>query len=236
MKKLQIGLIALSIMFVGSVTAQNENKDKHKEKHEDKHDKHKDHEKHFEKLDKNNNGVITLDEMKKAKGKEAKDQENRFKKMDLNGDGKITKEEFYNKKNHPKPMMEDHDDDRDRPTRPTTNPPRETPTTTTPPRETPTTKGDPREDQPGKVDVKKDKKLPPTQTTDTESNKSLEQKFALMDKNGNGEVTLEELKAGKTGLELAKQEERFKRMDKNADGKITKAEFMASYARDDSNK
>ncbi len=100
MKNVKTMMFAFGIMAATQATAQvRENREEApKEKPTAESPKPQKANKKFAKIDANGDGYIVLDEMQKAKGKEAKDQQNRFRKMDANGDGRVTPEEFKNAK------------------------------------------------------------------------------------------------------------------------------------------
>ena len=52
--------------------------------------------------------------------------------------------------------------------------------------------------------------------------------FAKKDANGDGSLTLEELKSGMKGKALENAEKRFEKMDKDGDGKVSLEEFEAA--------
>jgi Ca2+-binding EF-hand superfamily protein len=56
--------------------------------------------------------------------------------------------------------------------------------------------------------------------------KTPEQRFAKLDTNGDGALTLQELK-GKGKKDAAKVEKRFKKLDRNGDGKVSLEELKA---------
>jgi hypothetical protein len=65
--------------------------------------------------------------------------------------------------------------------------------------------------------------------------KTPERRFAKLDSNGDGSLTLQEM-MGKGKKEAAKVEKRFKKLDKNGDGKVSLAELKAKGKKNKKNK
>ncbi|MFA7273087.1 MAG: EF-hand domain-containing protein [Crocinitomicaceae bacterium] len=161
MKKLQVGLMAIGMMAAIQVNAQEGKKEKPKQTPEQR----------FAKMDANDDGVLTLDEIKKGKGEEAKEAEARFKKWDTNADGKVTKEEFLAKKEKQEAKKEVNHE-----------------------------KLEGKVENPNKLDAKVENpdKLQGREAT---SKLTPEQHFAKIDANGDATITLDEMKKGKDAKE-----------------------------------
>src|SRR3990167_8304612 len=59
----------------------------------------------------------------------------------------------------------------------------------------------------------------------------VKEKFAAVDANKDGAVTMEEINAARTARHAQRMDDRFKAMDTNSDGSISRAEFDAAHER-----